>query len=436
MNAIAVNYNPIANIDDTSCAFLSDNVNLLSTWADTSLVQNSLGGSYTDVYGIAINSREYAVIGSTMGTHIIDVTNPTLISEVAFVPGAFQGSGVTHRDYFQMDNYLYAVCDQGTSTLQVIDISNLPNSVNIVYDSDALIATSHNLFIDQSSSLRKYQGTLYISPRTKVPGGVSGINTPVRFEDKTSKLILEDAELKVDNDTGVMFINGNLIVEGNCIIDNASTETTKALFLGAGVLDKLQTTSVGTGDCKLTLKAGSELKVKNAGIVWQNKGVGSFDFEQGRGQLEIDKDGNFLFSEPVLFNSHGATFDFTKFGGKTMRGEFNGLATVVNYGVAWPGLTCDFSPDGKYIALGMWSSGKTGVSQLVHVRNLFDVRNDLNKVSLGLKPERANIEAREVHGTQLGRICPMQTPEQKNLCAGSCRGSIFFSLCPWLSGRG
>ncbi len=65
------------------------------------------------------------------------------------------------------------------------------------------------------------------------------------------------------------------------------------------------------------------------------------------------------------------------------------------------------------MALGMWSSGKTGVSQLVHVRNLFDVRNDLNKVSLGLKPERANIEAREVHGTQLGRICPMQTPEQK-----------------------
>jgi len=128
MNAIAVNYNPIANIDDTSCAFLSDNVNLLSTWADTSLVQNSLGGSYTDVYGIAINSREYAVIGSTMGTHIIDVTNPTLISEVAFVPGAFQGSGVTHRDYFQMDNYLYAVCDQGTSTLQVIDISGNTNA--------------------------------------------------------------------------------------------------------------------------------------------------------------------------------------------------------------------------------------------------------------------------------------------------------------------
>jgi choice-of-anchor B domain-containing protein len=197
MNAIAVNYNPIANIDDTSCAFLSDNVNLLSTWADTSLVQNSLGGSYTDVYGIAINSREYAVIGSTMGTHIIDVTNPTLISEVAFVPGAFQGSGVTHRDYFQMDNYLYAVCDQGTSTLQVIDISNLPNSVNIVYDSDALIATSHNLFIDIES--RKLYST---------NGDVLDVSNPINPQ-FLFHMGFSSHDMWVENDTGYFNCTSN-----------------------------------------------------------------------------------------------------------------------------------------------------------------------------------------------------------------------------------
>ena len=144
----AVNYNLSATIDDSSCIFLSDNVNLLFNWTDTSLPTNSLGGSYTDVYGVAINGGEYAVIGSTMGTHIIDVTNPTLCLEVAFVPGAFQGNGVTHRDFFSMENYLYAVCDQGPSTLQIIDLSNLPNSVTIVYDEDSLISTSHNMFID------------------------------------------------------------------------------------------------------------------------------------------------------------------------------------------------------------------------------------------------------------------------------------------------
>ncbi|HIG32394.1 MAG TPA: choice-of-anchor B family protein [Flavobacteriales bacterium] len=143
----AVNYNPSATIDDTSCTFLNDNVNLLYHWSDSTLPINGLGGSYTDVYGVAINGGEYAVIGSTMGTHIIDVTNPTQCYEAAFVPGAQQFS-VTHRDYFSMDNYLYGVCDQGTSTLQIIDLTNLPNSVSLVYNSNSLISTSHNMFID------------------------------------------------------------------------------------------------------------------------------------------------------------------------------------------------------------------------------------------------------------------------------------------------
>ena len=144
----AVNYNPIATVDDSSCQIISDNINLLFNWSDSTLPINSLGGSYTDVYGVSINGGEYAVIGSTMGTHIIDVTNPSQSYEAAFVPGAFQGSLVTHRDYFHMDNYLYAVCDQGSSTLQIIDLSNLPNSVTIIYDTDSLISTTHNIFID------------------------------------------------------------------------------------------------------------------------------------------------------------------------------------------------------------------------------------------------------------------------------------------------
>lgn len=144
----AVNYNPFATVDDSSCQIISDNINLLFNWSDSTLPINSLGGSYTDVYGVAINGREYAVIGSTIGAHIIDVTNPSQSYEAAFVPGAFQGSLVTHRDYFHMDNYLYAVCDQGSSTLQIIDLSNLPNSVTVIYDTDSLISTTHNIFID------------------------------------------------------------------------------------------------------------------------------------------------------------------------------------------------------------------------------------------------------------------------------------------------
>ena len=147
----AVNYNPNSTIDDTSCTFISDNITLLSQWSDSTLPINSLNGSYSEVYGFAVNQMEFAVIGSTMGTHIIDITNPLLPNEIAFIAGENQGSGVTHRDFHTMDNFLYAVCDQGPSTLQIIDISNLPNSISLIYNSDNLFNTCHNIYIDTTA---------------------------------------------------------------------------------------------------------------------------------------------------------------------------------------------------------------------------------------------------------------------------------------------
>ena len=50
-------------------------------------------------------------------------------------------------------DYLYVVCDEGSSsTLQIIDVSNLPNSVNTVYDSNQLFTKSHNIFIDTATA--------------------------------------------------------------------------------------------------------------------------------------------------------------------------------------------------------------------------------------------------------------------------------------------
>ena len=102
-----------------------------------------------------VNNTEIAVIGSTEGTHFFNVTDPQNSTEVAFVAGAYTGSGVVHRDYHDYQGYLYIVCDEGwsTSTLQIVDISNLPTSVNVVYDSDMfLFNTSHNIFIDTATA--------------------------------------------------------------------------------------------------------------------------------------------------------------------------------------------------------------------------------------------------------------------------------------------
>ena len=52
------------------------NLDLKAHWHDTSLVATSMYSNiYNEIWGFQSNSHDYAVIGSTMGTHIIDVTN-------------------------------------------------------------------------------------------------------------------------------------------------------------------------------------------------------------------------------------------------------------------------------------------------------------------------------------------------------------------------
>ena len=125
------------------------NTNLLYHWEDTTLVgSTAYNNTYNEIWGLNINGYEFAVIGSTAGSHIFDITNPTNANEVAFIAGAYTGPGVIHRDYHDYNGYLYIVCDEGSpSTLQIVDISNLPNSVNTVYDSNNLLNRVHNIFI-------------------------------------------------------------------------------------------------------------------------------------------------------------------------------------------------------------------------------------------------------------------------------------------------
>ncbi len=132
----------------------SQEANLLFNWNDTSLVGSwAYDNTYNEIWGFEINNHEFAVIGSTAGTHIFDVSNVQNIYEIAFIAGAYTGGGVIHRDYHDFDGYLYAVCDEGiSSTLQIIDISNLPYSFNVVYDDNTLFNKAHNIFIDTNTA--------------------------------------------------------------------------------------------------------------------------------------------------------------------------------------------------------------------------------------------------------------------------------------------
>ncbi len=124
---------------------------LLCHWQDSTLTPTSwLHSRYNEVWGVALGGREYAIIGSTEGIHFVDVTEAPECSVLtdAWVAGAAQGSNLIHRDFKHYQHYLYAVADEGASTLQVIDMSGLPNSTTVVYDDDEYVRTAHNLFID------------------------------------------------------------------------------------------------------------------------------------------------------------------------------------------------------------------------------------------------------------------------------------------------
>lgn len=127
---------------------------LLGRWSNAALPGSDLyNNTYNEVWGLAVNGREYAVIGSTAGTHFIDVTRPQEAREVAFVAGASSGSNVIHRDYHNYGCYLYAVSDEGRGSLQIMDLGSLPDTVRVVYDDDVFFGRSHNIFIDTSSAI-------------------------------------------------------------------------------------------------------------------------------------------------------------------------------------------------------------------------------------------------------------------------------------------
>ena len=131
-------------------AQVSFNIDSVGWWRDATFPMNGLNNTYNEVWGFEMKGREYAVIGSRKGTSIIDITNPRKPVLSDFIAGAHDDA--TNRDYHDYRGYLYMVCDQGNSTLQIADLRYLPDSVHLVYDSDELFTNSHTIFIDTNTS--------------------------------------------------------------------------------------------------------------------------------------------------------------------------------------------------------------------------------------------------------------------------------------------
>ncbi len=142
----------IISISSSAISQDSLNMSLLYHWKDSSITGSSLyNNAFNEIWGYASNGREYAIIGSTLGTHFFDVTDPVNSQQIDLVIGRDTGANIVHRDYHDYNGYLYAVTDEGDGSLQIIDLSYLPDSVHVVYDDDSKIKLSHNIFIDSAT---------------------------------------------------------------------------------------------------------------------------------------------------------------------------------------------------------------------------------------------------------------------------------------------
>jgi DNA-directed RNA polymerase beta subunit len=67
------------------------------------------------------------------------------------------------------------------------------------------------------------------------------------------------------------------------------------------------------------------------------------------------------------------------------------------------------------MATGSWVGGRKGISQRMERLNFLQVQSTLQRVISPLSASQENFEARTLHPTHLGRLCPAETPEGTNI---------------------
>jgi choice-of-anchor B domain-containing protein len=165
-----------AVISGKAQVFDFSNVNLLGRWFDPTIpAEPQFAAKYNSCYGYVdpVTNKEYAIIGSSQGTHIIDVSNPTSPVQIDYVAG--RRDSCVWREYKVYQHYLYAVSDDSPpNSFQIIDLAYLPDSVHIIHDSDTIFQKSHTIYIDGN---KLYCGLL-TTLSSQFSMGVYSLNDP------------------------------------------------------------------------------------------------------------------------------------------------------------------------------------------------------------------------------------------------------------------
>jgi len=151
------------------------NISLLDVWKSDTLLTNSSNVRYSGCWGFERGNKEYAILGSTEGAHFFELSSDNKLNFIDFIPGRYISSQAITREYKTYRQYAYAVGDEGLSSLQIIDLSYLPDSVHLVNDlQNNLFGKTHNLFIDTTNAL------LYLCSVKPIVNGIDQSLIPLR----------------------------------------------------------------------------------------------------------------------------------------------------------------------------------------------------------------------------------------------------------------
>ena len=126
------------------------NIDLLDSFNDPAVQAEPVYGiRYQSCWGYVDSlGNEYGIIGSTAGTYIVDVTDPTNLALKTYIP--HRQSDCIWHEYKTYENYLYVISDDGDvppNSLQIIDMRYLPDSVHKVYDDSSIFVRAHTQYI-------------------------------------------------------------------------------------------------------------------------------------------------------------------------------------------------------------------------------------------------------------------------------------------------
>jgi choice-of-anchor B domain-containing protein len=146
---------------NVSAQFSFQNVTLLSDFDDLAVQSEpNYGIRYQSCWGWSdsLSGREYGIIGSTTGTYIVEVTDPTIPIQRGYISS--HHSNLVWHEYKTYGKYLYIVSDgPSNNQLQICDMSYLPDSVHVVYDSNTLLSRAHTITIEGN---KMYLGSVSI----------------------------------------------------------------------------------------------------------------------------------------------------------------------------------------------------------------------------------------------------------------------------------